>query len=119
MKFLPSIFLIVSAIYMVSVFARVWEYAERGQVRWASNCDFANFTFLSVDVANSRCGRECLNNWGCTHFTARLRNCTLKRNMEQINDTDTAPSLGQDCGFIAGRSNQNINPSLLLSIKDF
>ena len=107
MKFLPSIFLIVSAIYMVTVFARVWEYAERGQVRWASNCDFANFTFLSVDVRSSRCGRECLNNWGCTHFTARRSTCTLKRNEDSWTEVFSAT---EECGFIPGRSNQSIEP---------
>jgi hypothetical protein len=110
MKFLPSIFLMVSTIFMVNVSARVWDYMEGNQVRWSPYCSFpssAGSDIAVVSVPSYRCGRECLNNWGCTHFTARRSTCTLKRNEDSWTEVFSAT---EECGFIPGRSNQSIEP---------
>jgi hypothetical protein len=104
MKFSSIISLIASAIFVTTVFARVWDYAEGGQVRWSTNCNFNVSDIQTVFVPNNQCGRVCIDNWACTHFTASRTVCVLKRNLTGMTEVFSRTEI---CGFLSGRSNQS------------
>jgi hypothetical protein len=85
-----------------AVTARVWNSA--GFVRWAPKCNFVGYDIGRVKVPAGECGKECLNNRLCTHFTNTLYTCYLKRN---VNGWTEWSSSNTDCGFVLGRSLQS------------
>ncbi|EFX73208.1 hypothetical protein DAPPUDRAFT_325481 [Daphnia pulex] len=106
-KSLPSIFLMVVMFMLATASARVWNYAEGNQVRWSGNCNFRGYDFQTVFVPNDRCGRACLDNSFCTHFTNTRTTCFLKRNLDGWREQF---SRNEDCGFIPARTKQSTEP---------
>ncbi|XP_046656144.1 uncharacterized protein LOC124349511 [Daphnia pulicaria] len=98
---------LIGAIFMTTVSARLWEYSDSNQVRWSTNCNFLGSDYLLIFAANDQCGKICLDNWGCTHFTASRTSCSLKRNT--IGWTESF-SRNEVSGFIPGRSTQSVEP---------
>ncbi|KAI9559911.1 hypothetical protein GHT06_013918 [Daphnia sinensis] len=100
--FRPGFLLAVSAVLITTASVRFCN--KSGAVRWSYGCDFNGNDMLALRVPNWDCGRQCVNNAACTHFTNTLYTCLLKRNVHgwrEINSPNT------DCGFIVGRSRQS------------
>nr|CAH0105162.1 unnamed protein product [Daphnia galeata] len=63
------IFLLISVVSMTSVSARDWEEGDYGQVRWDSYCRYTGHYISYKHSSDRQCGRVCLSNSRCTHFT--------------------------------------------------
>ncbi|KAK4029990.1 hypothetical protein OUZ56_022948 [Daphnia magna] len=98
----PSFLLVVSAVLITTASVRFWN--KSGAVRWSYGCDFKGHDMLTLRVPNWDCGRQCVNNAACTHFTNTLYTCILKRN---VRGSRAINSPSTDCGFIVGRSRQS------------
>lgn len=100
----PSVLFLLLVVMSSAVTGRVWNSA--GFVRWSPNCNFVGYDIGRVHVPAIECGKECINNPGCTHFTNTLYTCYLKRN---VNGWTERRSSNTDCGFVLGRSLQSTN----------
>lgn len=57
-----------------------WYDGEEGKVKWAQGCDFKGNDFSCVTSVPQLCGRLCVDDSRCTHFTYYYGNgtCCLK-----------------------------------------
>ena len=57
-----------------------WTASEEGAVSWAKNCDFVGHDTAKMDApVDTMCGKNCLANTKCTHYTWQQGTCFLKR----------------------------------------
>ena len=85
------------------VSSRMWFGGENFKVTWAYGCDYYGNDIASLSIANGKCGRSCLNNKECTHFTWLDGTCYLKHvsNRKDAKDFNVD---GAFCGFIETRT---------------
>nr|CAH0100969.1 unnamed protein product [Daphnia galeata] len=73
-----------------------------GGVKWLPNCDYFGGDIDRNRVPVEECGRACIDNPGCNHFTYVNGNCLLKRHDQSFR---RKPCSACDlCGFIPWRS---------------
>ena len=99
---LTCLLLLVLAFTEISCNTGVWEKANKGLIRWKSNCDFTiGFDYATEERETARqCGSVCVSRKQCNHFAYVNGICYLKN----------APKLleakwvnGTDCGFVKTR----------------
>ena len=112
MKLLAPLFL-VAIVSCCS--ACPWKDGDNGQVNWALGCDFYGSDYASVaNTPGSQCGRRCISDGRCTHFTwadVEGGTCYLKENRRNRKEIESAFS-NRDrtgptvvCGYVNARIN--------------
>ncbi|EFX87207.1 hypothetical protein DAPPUDRAFT_236047 [Daphnia pulex] len=102
-----SFFLLMAALSMTAESARKWKEGDNGLVRWDLDCTFESSVHIaSKDIPGDQCGRFCLANKDCTHFTYKSGTCYLKRSTIHWQEEGEYLSA---CGFIPSRTSQKIN----------
>ena len=97
--------MLISAVSMTTVSARHWMdgvHGDSGLVRWDLYCRYVGDYIGLQRSQNYECGRVCLTNSRCTHFTDGDGNCFMYNspNGKQV-DYDWAP--GWNCGYVPNR----------------
>ena len=84
----------------------LWKVSEDG-IKSAPNCDFAGDAFVLLEKISSAksldCGKSCLANTKCTHFTWNGNACLLKNNPRSF-FREPAIEMGAACGSISDRA---------------
>ena len=82
----------------------VWQDGDGGRVKWAEYCDFPGGDIVRLDdVAGEFCGRKCLNERRCTHFTwLAERVCVLKTSARQFWAAQENLKDYSVCGWVVG-----------------
>jgi hypothetical protein len=78
-----------------------WNTGEGG-VKWLPNCDFPGHDIGNRPSAGDRCGRLCIDNPNCNHFSHYNGICYMK-NIADI-WTPRKPANGVVCGFLTCHS---------------
>ncbi len=100
-----SIVLLIVAVSMTTVSARDWKFGDGGLARWDFNCDFNGHDIKCMRSRGEQCGGICIANRACTHFTYNDGTCCIKKNNRGFVEMHSS---GAVCGFIPGRSAQNL-----------
>ena len=87
-----------------------WKEGNGGQISFANNCDFVgNDISKHSSLSDEECGKLCIAQPWCTHFTFTWRgslNCYLKY---AIGSTGVYQHNGAICGWIVKRESQVFN----------
>lgn len=99
-----SFFLLMAALSMTTESARKWNVGDNGLVRWDLDCKFEGLDEIAQKtIPGDHCGRFCMANDGCTHFTHKGGICHLKKSTIHWQEEGEYLSA---CGFIPSRSKQ-------------
>nr|CAH0109142.1 unnamed protein product [Daphnia galeata] len=100
-----SIFLLISAMLSIpvsSVSARDWKEGDNGDVRWDNYCRYVGDYISYKHSTDRQCGRVCLFNYRCTHFTHGDGVCYMYASIfGRSVDYGWAP--GWVCGYVPDR----------------
>lgn len=80
-----------------------WNESEDGAVSWAKDCDFTGHSSVRIDGPENGCGKLCLDDKQCTHFTWSKGFCYLKSNFRQKAE-EPSKSTGDICGYMTART---------------
>lgn len=81
-----------------------WTDSEGGAVSWAKDCDFKGHDVSIVNSYNHEsCGKLCLSNTDCSHFTWSVAKCYMKKNFRETAE-EPSKSTGDYCGFMPKRT---------------
>ena len=79
-----------------------WNDSDDG-VSWAKDCDFTGHDIFKTNSPSTDCGKLCLKNKQCTHFTWSKGNCHLKSNFRQKAE-EPSKRTGDICGYMVART---------------
>jgi len=81
-----------------------WTASEGGSVSWAKDCEFLGHDMEKLNApVDTNCGRHCLQNDKCTHFTWLKGTCILKSNPRQKAE-EPSKNVGAVCGYMNDRT---------------
>jgi hypothetical protein len=81
-----------------------WSSGESGAVSWAKDCEFLGHDIEKLNVpVDTVCGKYCLQNQKCTHFTWLKGTCILKSNQRQKAE-EPSKNVGAICGYMNERT---------------